>query len=169
MEIWKNSSDPKAVNNGKSLTGIFQFSHFKWLMKKVKTNQYKKNHNILCLQLYTADLPCIWTRNSVLIRRAASLSFSLLEPQSESISSMNMMEGLFSLARLKRVFTNLENKANICEKILKQHPLEWLYFLWIVVYMTYFSLSPSHLETRSDEEMEKKVELFASVATALAR
>lgn len=35
--------------------------------------------------------------------------------------------------------------------------------------MTYFSLSPSHLETRSDEEMEKKVELFASVATALAR
>lgn len=82
---------------------------------------------------------------------------------------MNMMEGLFSLARLKRVFTNLENKANICEKILKQHALEWLYFLWIVVYMTYFSLSPSHLETRSDEEMEKKVELFASVATALAR
>lgn len=37
------------------------------------------------------------------------------------------------------------------------------------LYITYFSLSPSHLETRSDEEMEKKVELFASVATALAR
>lgn len=35
--------------------------------------------------------------------------------------------------------------------------------------MTHFSLSPSHLETRSDEEMEKNVELFASVATALAR
>lgn len=34
---------------------------------------------------------------------------------------------------------------------------------------THFSLSPSHLETRSDEEIEKKVELFASVATALAR
>lgn len=34
---------------------------------------------------------------------------------------------------------------------------------------TYFSLSPSHLDTRSEEEMEKKVELLASVATALAR
>ena len=33
----------------------------------------------------------------------------------------------------------------------------------------YFSLSPSHLETRSEEETEKKVELLASVATALAR
>ena len=33
----------------------------------------------------------------------------------------------------------------------------------------HFSLSPSHLDTRSDEEMEKKVELLASVATALAR
>lgn len=41
--------------------------------------------------------------------------------------------------------------------------------LWVTVNKTYFSLSPSHLETRSDEEMEKKVELFASVATALAR
>lgn len=34
---------------------------------------------------------------------------------------------------------------------------------------TYFSLSPNHLETRSEEEIEKKVELFASVATALAK
>lgn len=34
---------------------------------------------------------------------------------------------------------------------------------------TYFSLSPSHLDMRSEEETEKKVELFASVATALAR
>ena len=35
--------------------------------------------------------------------------------------------------------------------------------------MTYFSLSPSHLETKSDDETEKNVELLASVATALAR
>lgn len=42
-------------------------------------------------------------------------------------------------------------------------------FLYIADDVTHFSLSPSHLETRSDEEMEKKVELFASVATALAR
>lgn len=34
---------------------------------------------------------------------------------------------------------------------------------------TYFSLSPSHLDMRSEEETEKKVELLASVATALAR
>ena len=35
--------------------------------------------------------------------------------------------------------------------------------------ITHFSLSPSHLETKSDEDTEKKVELLASVATALAK
>ena len=34
---------------------------------------------------------------------------------------------------------------------------------------THFSLSPSHLDMRSEEETEKKVELLASVATALAK
>lgn len=34
---------------------------------------------------------------------------------------------------------------------------------------THFSLSPSHFDTRSEDEIEKKVELLASVATALAR
>lgn len=34
---------------------------------------------------------------------------------------------------------------------------------------TYFSLSPSHLDIRSEDDTEKKVELLASVATALAR
>lgn len=38
-----------------------------------------------------------------------------------------------------------------------------------LVQRTHFSLSPSHLDTRSEEEIEKKVELLASVATALAR
>lgn len=52
--------------------------------------------------------PCIWTRNSVLILRAASLSFSLLEPHRESISSMKMMDGRCSLAKAKRFFTSLE-------------------------------------------------------------
>jgi hypothetical protein len=37
------------------------------------------------------------------------------------------------------------------------------------IFITYFSDSPSHLDTRSDEETEKNVELLASVATALAR
>lgn len=35
--------------------------------------------------------------------------------------------------------------------------------------VTYFSLSPNHLDMRSDEDTEKNVELLASVATALAR
>ncbi len=36
-------------------------------------------------------------------------------------------------------------------------------------FFTSFSLSPSHFETKSDEETLKKVELLASVATALAK
>ena len=36
-------------------------------------------------------------------------------------------------------------------------------------FFTSFSDSPSHLETRSEEETEKNVELLASVATAFAR
>lgn len=53
--------------------------------------------------------PCIWTRNSVLMRRAASLSFSFLEPHSESTSSMKMIEGLCWRARSNRFFTSLGN------------------------------------------------------------
>lgn len=34
---------------------------------------------------------------------------------------------------------------------------------------TYFSLSPSHFDIRSEDDTEKKVELLASVATALAK
>lgn len=36
-------------------------------------------------------------------------------------------------------------------------------------FFTNFSDSPNHFDTKSDEETEKNVELFASVATALAR
>ena len=35
--------------------------------------------------------------------------------------------------------------------------------------VTYFSLSPSHFETRSDDDTLKNVELLASVTTAFAR
>lgn len=38
-----------------------------------------------------------------------------------------------------------------------------------MTFWQYLSLSPSHLDTKSDEETDIKVELFASVATALAR
>jgi len=36
-------------------------------------------------------------------------------------------------------------------------------------FFTNFSDSPNHFETRSEDEIEKNVELFASVATAFAR
>lgn len=36
-------------------------------------------------------------------------------------------------------------------------------------FLTNFSDSPSHFETKSEEETEKNVELFASVATAFAK
>lgn len=36
-------------------------------------------------------------------------------------------------------------------------------------FFTSFSDSPNHLETRSEDETEKNVELLASVATALAK
>ena len=82
--------------------------------------------------------PCICTRNSVLIRRALSLSFSERDEQSESTSSMKMMLGLWARANSKR-------------------------------FLTSFSDSPSHFETKSELETEKNVELLASVATAFAR
>lgn len=114
------------------------------------------------LQATFSDSPCIWTRNSVLILRAASLSFSLLEPQRESISSMKMMEGLCSRANVNRLLTSLEGRRG------RTH---WLILISPVLTggKSHFSLSPNHLDTRSEEEMEKKVELLASVATALAR
>src|SRR5690349_3153542 len=60
------------------------------------------------LQTHTlAHLPCIWTRNSVLIRLADSDSFSLLEEQRESTSSMKIMLGLCCLANSNRFFTSL--------------------------------------------------------------
>ena len=37
------------------------------------------------------------------------------------------------------------------------------------MHASYLSLSPSHFETKSADETEKKVELFASVATAFAK
>ena len=49
--------------------------------------------------------PCICTRNSVLIRRLASLSPSPLVPHSESTSSMNTIDGLFSRARVNSCLT----------------------------------------------------------------
>lgn len=45
--------------------------------------------------------------------------------------------------------------------------------LWVLAssnrFRTSFSDSPSHLDTRSDDDTEKKVELLASVATAFAK
>lgn len=60
--------------------------------------------------------PCIWTKNSVLMRRAASLSFSFLEPHSESTSSMKMIEGLCWRARSNKFFTSLGETRTDGEK-----------------------------------------------------
>lgn len=84
------------------------------------------------------NLPCICTRNSVLILLALSDSLSDLEEQSESTSSIKIILGLWALANSNRFLTN-------------------------------FSDSPNHFDTKSDDDTEKKVELLASVATALAR
>lgn len=108
--------------------------------------------------------PCIWTRNSVLILRAASLSFSLLEPHRESTSSMKMIDGLCSRAKLNRFFTSLEREKQQMVSVSFSYSISSRNGLG-----SHFSLSPNHLDTRSEEEMEKKVELLASVATALAR
>ncbi|GFE55567.1 cyclophilin [Babesia ovis] len=53
-----------------------------------------------------SETPCICTKNSVLTRRPDSLSPSLRELQSESISSTNITHGARSLASWKSDFTN---------------------------------------------------------------
>ena len=54
--------------------------------------------------------PCIWTRNSVLMRRADSDSVSERVPHSESTSSMKMMVGLLSRAISNRLLTSLRTR-----------------------------------------------------------
>lgn len=58
------------------------------------------------------------------MRRAASLSFSLREPHSESTSSMKMMEGLCCLASSNRFFTSLGTKQGMGSPLRDppQHP-----------------------------------------------
>lgn len=73
---------------------------------------------LMQLFLLICSLPCIWTKNSVLMRRAASLSFSFLEPHSESTSSMKMMEGLCWRAKSNKFFTNLRDTRKDREKTL---------------------------------------------------
>ena len=98
---------------------------------------------------FAGGLAFIWTRNSVFTRREASLSPSPRVPQMASTSSMKIMEGLFCLAIVNNCFTSLTIRLPVEVRV-------------------YRSLSPIHLEIRSLELTEKKVE-FASVATAFAR
>lgn len=88
--------------------------------------------------ILTTFEPCIWTKNSVLIRLADSDSLSERDEHNESTSSMNIILGLCCLANSNRFLTN-------------------------------FSDSPNHFDTKSEDDTEKNVELLASVATALAR
>lgn len=94
--------------------------------------------SIIIFVFFFFYIPCICTRNSVLILLADSDSLSERDEQRESISSMNMILGLCVLANSNKFLTN-------------------------------FSDSPSHLDTKSEDDTEKNVELFASVATAFAK
>jgi hypothetical protein len=104
--------------------------------------------------------PCIWTRNSVLMRRVESLSPSVRLEQSESISSIKMMAGFFSRAISNKFLTSLF--AHRCSSVRGRTAAKK------TIPPTHFSLSPCHLDTRLDDDTAKNVE-SASVATALAR
>lgn len=76
--------------------------------------------------------------------------------------------GLVLASQVEQVFhqpggdeENRENQCSFFSQILHRCAASEV--------QTYFSLSPSHLDMRSEEDTEKKVELLASVATALAR
>ena len=113
--------------------------------------------------------PSICTRNSVLIRRAESFSPSDREPHKESISSMKMIAGVLSRAISNKLRTRLVHTHT--QTHTQKHRVRWCPSACQGSesgQATHRSLSPCHLETRSDEDTEKNVD-WASVATALAR
>ena len=59
------------------------------------------------------SLPSSCRKNSVLIRRSVSLSLPVLRLPKESISSMIMIDGLFSLATSNRSLSNLERVKEV--------------------------------------------------------
>lgn len=111
--------------------------------------------------------PSIWTRNSVLIRRAESLSPSLLLLHKESTEGKR--EGWWIKQILKNIYNQrLLSKANHDAPSSMKMMAGASSLAISKRFRTRRSDSPCHLETRSAEETEKKVE-SASVATALAR
>lgn len=93
-------------------------SYFRWLcsfllsrIQNIINRWFDTAHFSQSDSRIISSSPCIWTRNSVLMRRAASLSFSFLEPHSESTSSMKMIEGLCWRARSNRFFTSLGDRG----------------------------------------------------------
>ena len=112
--------------------------------------------------------PSICTRNSVLIRRAESFSPSDREPHKESISSMKMIAGVLSRAISNKLRTRLLVHTHTNTHTNTQGEVVPLRQGSEGGQATHRSLSPCHLETRSDEDTEKNVD-WASVATALAR
>lgn len=105
------------------------------------------------------------------LNTASSLTLVLTPWAAKWVDLINEYNGRLVLpCKAKEVFYQPgKQKKKNSGKVLCGNMLLHGCNLWIVANMTHFSLSPSHLETRSDEEMEKKVELLASVATALAR
>lgn len=120
--------------------------------------------------VFTLPTPCICTRNSVLMRRALSFSPELRDEQRESISSMKIIAGFFSRAISNKLRTSLSHsnaRGLLCIQAARRTAC-WVCGPGGTHTHTYLSDSPCHLETRSEEETEKKVDA-ASVATALAR
>jgi len=116
---------------------------------------------------WSLPTPCICTRNSVLMRREASLSPSPRAPASESISSMKMIDGFCLRAISNSVRTSLATaRYGLCKTIAKHAPYETSGCSTSAP--THCSLSPIHLDTRSDDETDMNV-AFASVASALAK
>lgn len=87
------------------------------------------------IEKVTTNLPCIWTRNSVLILLADSLSFSLLEPHKESTSSTKMMAGLLSRAISKSCFTSLQAKTNKKKNsLLYECCRQWVWSMYFIAF-----------------------------------
>lgn len=84
---------------------------FKFQQKNSIQNKYF-HRDLNTTQKKKPNIPCICTRNSVLILLADSLSFSLLEPHKESTSSMKIIAGLLSRASSNNCFTSLQNNAD---------------------------------------------------------
>mmetsp|Transcript_47027 Transcript_47027/g.124591 ORF Transcript_47027/g.124591 Transcript_47027/m.124591 type:complete len:342 (-) Transcript_47027:41-1066(-) len=99
--VFPRLSENITLRAGASGSGMYTRRSNRLLMAE------SKSHGVFVAPSTSSPLsswptPCIWTRNSVLMRRPASDSPLSREPQRESTSSMKMIDGLFSRADSNR-------------------------------------------------------------------